>query len=177
MKSGGLVSSEIDEALQILNKYREIFGVLALQSVLISLCSHWDWYIRRLAQFVLHARSQSNSPDFNRATERDLGRVDFLPISKQLEVLQTATALDFALPSADSDALREMYLVRNLGLHNRWEIDNRYLQNTNLTNLTEGELRVVGEEELGQWHGALLRTLRRTCLDVAKLYCDAGPFP
>lgn len=177
MESEGLVSSEIDEALQILTKYREVFDALALQSVLVALCSHWDWYVRRLSQFVLYARSRSHGLDLNRATQRALGRVDRRPIGEQLEILQSATDLDFALPSADSNALREMYLVRNLGLHNRWEIDKRYLQATNLTNMIEGELRIIGIEELREWHGALLRTLCRTSLEVAKLYRDVGPFP
>jgi len=35
-----------------MSKYKEVFEVTVYQTVLIALNSHWDWYIRRLTEFI-----------------------------------------------------------------------------------------------------------------------------
>jgi hypothetical protein len=71
-----------------------------------------------------------------------------------------------------------MSLVRNLGLHNRWEIDAVYLKNTcNPLNWQVGEVRLVRASELLTWRNALDQLLMGTWSPIAQLYVGAPEYP
>lgn len=170
MASKGLLPGTSDEAWLILRKYQSIFGGVVFQSVLVSLCSHWDWYIRRLAEFIRFARDHVGGPALSKDELRNLERADRLSLEDQVRTITTATGVDLQLSADDLGTLAEMALVRNLGLHNRWEVDITYLAKTNTAGLVEGDLRTVTSAELGRWHQMLIHALRSSSFEIAKLY-------
>jgi len=166
-----------DEAWGYLRKYQAVFQDAPLQSVLIALNSHWDWYLRALREFLVFSRSSLSLPRLPEVDEKKLARVDQLPMPEQLDVLVRILAVDLALSDVDTQEAHEMTLVRNLGLHNRWEVDGRYLQRTSRVGYELGELRLVESEELQRWHGLLMHLVNRTAGKIARDYSAAPRYP
>lgn len=176
MMNKGLAKGVSSEAWAILNKYQTLFGDVVFQSVLISLCSHWDWYIRRLAEFVRFARVHVGGPSLSSAESRNLERADHLSLVDQISTIIGATGVELQLDDVDLATLEEMALVRNLGLHNRWEVDATYLLKSRMNGLSEGELRIVPPAELHLWHQLLILVLNQMSLEVAKVYREVPPY-
>jgi hypothetical protein len=176
MLSKGILPGTSDEAWRILLKYQSIFSGVVFQSVLVSLCSHWDWYIRRLAEFIRFARDHAGGPALSKDESRSLERADRLSLEDQVRTITAATGVDLRLSSDELEALGEMALVRNLGLHNRWEVDATYLTKTRTVGIAEGDLRTVTSVELLRWHQLLIHVLSRSSLEIAKLYRSAPEY-
>lgn len=176
MVANGVTRGVPDQAWEILHKYQSIFGGVVFQSVLIMLNSHWDWYIRRLSEFIRYARAHAGGPNLSKDRLRDLDRADHLPMDQQLSVIAEATGISLQLETEDVDELVEMTLVRNLGLHNRWEVDARYISRSNQVTFAEGDLRQVTVEELHRWHALMVRVLNRSALECAKCYATVPEF-
>lgn len=70
----------------------------------------------------------------------------------------------------EADELAEMTLVRNLVLHNRREVDVRYLKASKRTGFRERDLRLVEANELQRWHALLVKVLNQSALECAKRY-------
>ncbi len=167
----------IAECWDYLEKYKVVFQGTLYQSVLIALNSHWDWYARKLGEFVAFARNHIASPTLSGKRKKAFENIRYKSITDQLEILQTASGVAFNLGEDDLENLKEMSLVRNLGLHNRWEVDREYLRRSASTNLTEEELRIVEEDELGSWHASLITVLSETAKVVAIKYSAAPDYP
>lgn len=174
MRERGLAQGVSEEGWQLLRKYQNIFEGTVFQSVLIALNSHWDWYIRKLSEFIRFARSSIRAPALSNADDKRLARADRLPLSEQLEIMELAIGVTLPLSADERQALKEMALVRNLGLHNRWEIDFQYLRETKMNGLQVGELRLIGIGELQYWHSLLIKLLSNSGLECAKRF-NAAP--
>ena len=73
--------------------------------------------------------------------------------------------------------LVEMSLVRNLGLHNRWEVDERYMARTRrVGSAAIGELRIMSLDELQTWQSLISRVLIRSSSECAQIFKDAPDF-
>jgi len=177
MRERGLAQGVSDEAWRLVRKYKAIFELTVFQSVLFSLNSHWDWYVRRLSEFIRFSRRSVGGSGLSAADEKRLARADHLPLGEQIEVLELGAGAKFALTETERDDLIEMSLVRNLGLHNRWEADDRYLKSTKKTEFSLGQLRLVSVEELFRWHSLLIKALRVTGSQCAKAFVGAPDFP
>jgi hypothetical protein len=70
-----------------------------------------------------------------------------------------------------------MSYVRNLGLHNRWEVDAFYLRKTLTAGWNVGEIRVVTIDELKTWVSSLTSLLTETSIPIAKKYFSAPDYP
>ena len=53
---GGMQEWNWDSGWSYLDKYREIFRNAVFQNVLVVIRSYWDWYITKLAKFIVFAR-------------------------------------------------------------------------------------------------------------------------
>lgn len=73
--------------------------------------------------------------------------------------------------------VKKMSYVRNLGLHNRWEIDAFYLRKTLTSGWVLGEIREVSIAELRTWVSSLTKLLDETSIPIAKEYCSAPDYP
>jgi len=166
-----------DECWDYLQKYFDVFKKSAFQNVLVPLNSHWDWYVRRLAEFIAFAREHVESPTLNKAQQNDFCRIGNCPIYRQLEIIEIAAGLTLELDEKDIANLKEMSRTRNLGLHNRWEVDERYLELTGREDFELGELRIVEIDEINRWYESLINTLGETCRKTAVKYVSTPSYP
>ena len=167
----------IAECCDYLERYKDVFQGTVYQSALIDFNSHWDWYSRKLADFVAFARNHVASPTLSGNHKKAFENVGYKSITDQLNIFQAASGVEFNLGENDLGNLKEMSLMRNLGLHNRWEVDREYLRRSASTNLTEGELRIFEKDELLSWHASLIRVLNETANVVAIKYSTAPDYP
>lgn len=176
MAALGLSEGVSDQGWALIAKYKSVFEGVVFQSVLISLCSHWDWYVRRLMRFIAFSRRELAMSPLQKAVAKDLERADRLPIARQLEVIAKASGRDLQLTQGELDELLEMSLVRNLGLHNRWEADETYIERSLKPGIPLGDLRLVAVGELHHWHSLLMRLLHRSSLECAQAFKSAPEF-
>jgi hypothetical protein len=165
-----------DDVWETLGKYQAVFERAPMQSVLIAMNSHWDWYSRKLIDFISFARQELNQPMLEKRESKRLGRFSSLPIIEQLEVIQIAAEIKITLNEEDKSGLQEMSLVRNLGLHNRWEIDKRYLERTVRSGYQLGELRIIELEELNRWHQAFIKVINAVSAEVVLAFVMANDY-
>ncbi|MBA7635067.1 hypothetical protein ES703_42667 [subsurface metagenome] len=177
MIEDGLSDDNWEKDFACLMKYRKVFEKWIFQNVLIQIKSHWDWYIRRLAEFIVFARENVSSSPLNQKDKAELQRIGFKPLSKQLRILENAGNVKFNIPKDILNALSEMALVRNIGLHNRWEIDSFYLSKTNSSGWNIGEIREFNIIELGQWHKCIMTVIHETSVEVSKKFVYAPDYP
>jgi hypothetical protein len=173
----GLFPQAAEEGWQLLKKYKGLLERSVFQNVLITMRSNWDWYLRRLSEFVRHARQFVDSPELSPQMSKKFNKIHRCDMLTQIDLLQTACGLSFEIAPRDLEMLREMSLVRNLGLHNRWEVDENYLAHSSVTRFGVGEVRIFDEEELTAWYSSLLTAIRKTGKDVAIKYVNVPEYP
>ncbi|MBI2435548.1 MAG: hypothetical protein HYV26_22060 [Candidatus Hydrogenedentes bacterium] len=172
----GLKKSLLDDGWKYLGKYKGLFERFVFQNVLITLRSQWDWYIRNLGAFVL-ASTRSEGPDtISSSQQKRLEGIGFKDILNQLAIIEDCAVINFEISESIKLAVREMSLVRNLGLHNRWEVDDYYIEKTATKNWRRREIRQFDMPELEEWHRALVRLVNSTWSPVAVRFKDAPPY-
>ncbi len=161
-----------DLSWKCLQKYKTIFENIVFANVLITFCSQWDWYIRKLSEFIFfsldHLHSLSNT--------KELNRINSKPLLDQLNVIEKICGVKFEVSNNIKNNLVEMYLVRNLGLHNRWEIDEKYKSLSLTKELVVGNIRRVNVNELREWQEGLNTLINETSIKIAKFYKDIPEF-
>jgi hypothetical protein len=163
-----------DELWEYFERYLPVFEKAPYQHVLIALTSQWDWYVRKIGEFICFA---GPNPSMPAKSKGDLARIDRLPILRQIEVLEEAAGIQIELSATEKLELNEMTLVRNLGLHNRWEVDGQYLAKTGRHGFQDGELRIIDLAELNRWHDLLTRLVSDSSKKAAVAYAKAPSFP
>lgn len=166
-----------DDAWKFLEKHLPIFEKANFQSVLIALNSQWDWYVRKLGEFIIFACTENSLINNAGENKKRLERIDKLPIIEQIKVLEIYAGVSFALSSEDQIEINEMSLVRNLGLHNRWEVDGKYLTLSKHQNYEVGDIRIIDKNELQTWHSILIQLLNKTTTAIAIAFVNAPQFP
>lgn len=175
--SEGLSKKEWDRGWNILQKYMSVFENTVFQNVLMLMRSHWDWYIRQIGGFVRFSRNHVSSPPLDKKQQKLLDNVDRKEIKEQLETLETACGVTFNIPSTVMESIKEMSLVRNLGMHNRWEVDDFYLSKTSTSGWELGDLRLVEINELRAWASSLNKIIDETSIPIALKYVSAPDYP
>lgn len=163
-----------DDGWALLEKYGDVLEKLVSQNSLIAMVSQWDWYVRRLGAFVAFAQVHVGDSTATSDHLRQLRRLDRLPIGEQIELLQLGSGVPFGIAAQDLLELREMALVRNLGMHNRWEVDQKYMESSKRTGWQVGELRLFDDCELQNWHVLLVEAVNHTSTTLACRF-DAAP--
>jgi hypothetical protein len=176
LQERGLNPNIVSQAWSFLEKYREVFKGSVYQHALIQLNSHWDWYIRRLCEFVQFGRAYCQTPALKAEDEKRLRRASRLPIAEQLEVIEVAASISLGLAADEKEELSEMSQARNLGLHNRWEVDADYLRKTKRIGYSLGDLRQIEIPELRKWHSLLVTLLHNSSRETAKMFKTAPDF-
>jgi hypothetical protein len=172
----GLDKKLWDSGWSYLQRYQPIFNNTIFQNVLILMRSHWDWYIRQIGEFVSFARNHVSSPALDRNQQKDLARVGWKEITQQLRILEESCGIKFSLSQAVLSDINEMSLVRNLGMHNRWEVDDYYLNKTSSSNWDLKDVRLIEIAELRSWSGSLSKLINETSLQLAMKYAGAPDF-
>ena len=173
MENEGLRSGEWENGWKLLDKYQPIFETWVFQSVLISMRSHWDWYIRRMGEFVLFSRKHVPCIALTKDGGKLLEKIGFKEITRQFEILEKSCDIKFVFPTDVLNSLKEMALVRNLGLHNRWEVDAFYKDRSSSTGFGIGDIRVVNKKELMEWHRSLIKCINETAFPIAAKFVQA----
>jgi hypothetical protein len=173
----GLDKKLWDNGWNYLQRYQPIFNNTIFQNVLILMRSHWDWYIRQIGEFVSFARNHVSSPALDRNQQKNLARIAWKEITQQLTILEESCGIRFNLSHAILSDINEMSLVRNLGMHNRWEADDYYLNKTSSSNWDLKDVRLIEIAELRSWSGSLSKLINESSLEIAIKYAGAPDFP
>lgn len=143
---------------------------------LISMKSHWDWYISQIGNFLIFALAQDNTQKISPKEIESSKKIGFADIGSQFKILKKITGLEFNLSDVDIQTLSEMALVRNLGIHNQWEVDDYYIKWTKEPRWKRGQIRRFGIEELNIWHKTLITAINQTSVIIAQKYFNAPQF-
>jgi hypothetical protein len=153
--------------------YLDEFQNPIFQHTIFSIISHWDWYISNLGRFVYFAEKYIY-PD--KQINKDLLKLNFKPFSKQVHIIKIETGILLDIDNGIIDLIEEMHLVRNLGMHNEWEIDDIYLKYTKKEDMKLGEKRILDIAEITEWHSAFLQLIKVLSYEVAIRYAQAPEF-
>lgn len=167
----GLEKSILDRGWKLVSKYKPYFEEVVFRNVLIALRSHWDWFIGHNGKFISYAL-ESEGKELSKNKVRTLNRIGFQTIEKQTEILERICNIQLELAPQDMAEIQELSLVRNLGLHNRWEVDTYYLDRSAIAGWGKGHVRTFNPEELQRWHRALIRLVNEASLKVAVRFKD-----
>lgn len=177
MIAGGTTQDVLDLHWKTWAKYKMVFEGFVFQNAIVSMQSHWDWYLRRLGAFILFARQAVGDPPLPSKTNKELKRIGFANFADQIEILRESSGLPLLISIDSVECVREMSLVRNIGLHNRWEVDEGYLKQTRSSDpWTVGDIRTVESPELLGWHKDLMEVINATWPPIAERYVNAPDF-
>lgn len=177
MMAGGTTRDVLDLHWKTWAKYKMVFEGFVFQNAIVSMQSHWDWYLRRLGAFIFFARQAVAAPPLPAKTNRKLKRIGFANFADQIDILRESTGLSLLIPIENIEGVREMALVRNIGLHNRWEVDEGYLKETKSAGpWSVGSIRTVESPELLGWHEDLMKVINATWPPIAERYVSAPDF-
>jgi len=169
----GFNKPALDQAWKILEKYFDVFRTTVFQNVLVSFCSHWDWHSRKLSEFIATHHAVAVGQILTERQLKEIRRIDRYAIPQQLAMIEQICNMQIGLSIDQRALLREMSLVRNLGLHNRWEVDSYYLEKSSCKKYQVNHLREFDVDELRTWHQALLNTVQLTGLEIAIKFKNA----
>jgi hypothetical protein len=153
--------------------YLKEFQNPIFQHTVYSIISHWDWYVSNLGRFIDFAEKYI-SPE--KQTNKDLLKLSFKHFAKQIEVIKNETGILLNTDNDTLDLVEEMHLVRNLGMHNEWEIDDTYLKYTKTKNLKPGEKRKFEIAEMTKWHSAFLQLIGTLSSEIAIHYAQVPKY-
>lgn len=166
----------IKDNLAILDKYIAIFSSIPFKNVLITLNSQWDWYVRKLAAFIEFCRSSTNADTLPKEIQKKLKMIGFLSILEQLSTLEAATGICFNISESNRTNLHSMSLLRNIGIHNRWEVDEKYIELSNEKHWQIGEIRTFNQHDLSKWDLSIQEVIQVITKEVAVKYKDAPAY-
>jgi hypothetical protein len=173
----GMTQKIWDDGWAYLKKYQSIFENTVFQNAAILMRSHWDWYIRHIGEFVEFARNRVASPTLSSKQKQQLSRIGWQEIIDQLSILEDSCGISFGISSTISDDIKEMSLVRNLGMHNRWEVDQFYLNKTSSSGWTLKDVRLIDIVELQNWGGSLSKLINETSFKIAEKFAPVPDYP
>lgn len=173
----GMKESDWESGWEYLDKYKNLFQSFIFQNVLITIRSLWDWYINKLSKFIIFA--QDNIENALQPKERGkLEKITHKDIIDQLSIIEEVCKSRFEISEETRLNVKEMSLVRNLGMHNRWEVDQQYLDKSSAPDRWQiGDIRTFDSKELRLWHESIIELINRTCKPVAIKYVSVPPYP
>lgn len=169
----GLSEETYETSWTCFRDYMNEFQHPIYQHGLYSMISHWDWYISRLGKFINFSRKYI-SP--NQSDDSNLSKLNRTPFKNQINILKASTNLAFLFQEDSIDLIEEMHLVRNLGMHNEWEVDEDYLKKSIIKNWKFGQKREFDILEINKWHSALIDVISVTAHNIASHYSQVSNY-
>jgi hypothetical protein len=178
MKADGYTDGLLNQGWRFFDKYSKLLENAVYQNAVVQFVAQWDWYIQRIGEFIDFALRERGFPvSLAKDQKNHLKKLH----TKQIEI-QMAT-ICAAMPERSVEVkdqiseLTELFLIRNLGLHNRWEVDQKYLQRSaNAENWEIGDVRLIQIGELRRMHKALLATMQVVTREVALEFLGVSPY-
>lgn len=171
--SSGLTEETYELSWSCFEEYISEFKNPIFQHAVYSIISHWDWYVSNLGKFVYFAEKHL-SP--HKKLDNDLLKLSTKPFAKQIEILQIQSGVTLEIEGESLDLIEEMHLVRNLGLHNQWEVDATYLKNSKNKDFEMGMKRLVETPELEKWNSAFIKLVLESSSRFAIHYADVPKY-
>lgn len=177
LRKEGLSKEVEDNAWDYMSKHKSELKEIPFQNVVLQMFAIWDWYAGKMKSFVSHGLKELG--EFPELTGRLKGQ--WKSFSRQRIELQVTILPDVAgatLELADStpNALKELRLVRNLGVHNLWRVDEEYQRFTATGPWELDELRKLSVGELLDWQAGLNDAIKTTTVAMSKRFVDVeGP--
>lgn len=155
LQEKGIEKAAIQPGWDSLVNYMEFFRHANAHSAVIALCSHWDWFIRNLGDFITKFLASKN-----RSSNSNLKNIGKKHILEQIQTIEKSLSIEFTIKDADKKILKLASDTRNIGIHNRWEVDDKYLESYPDT-WKLGEIRRINSDELKNWGETFIH-----CIDV-----------
>jgi hypothetical protein len=162
MREQGIETSAISPGWDSLKNYMEYFRHANVHSAVIALCSHWDWFIRKLSNFIFEYKDYLKIP----TSVKNYKNIGMKPILEQIEIIEKSLDISLSIKEADKAILKVVSGIRNIGVHNRWEVDAKYLK-SNADNWKIGEIRIIESGELKNWGEVFVRCIDAIAYNVA----------
>jgi len=173
----GMEEDEWESGWEYLEKYKRYFESMVFRNVLIAIRSLWDWYINKLAEFIIFAQENTGN-SLIKSELRNLLWITRPEILEQILIIEEVCKLRFKISEETRLNVKEMSLVRNLGIHNRWEVDQQYLNKASSQDRWQiSDIRTFDSKELRLWHRSLIELINKTCKPVATKYVSVSPYP
>lgn len=173
----GYSDSTWETSWSCFEEYLRTFSKPVFRSALIAMKSHWDWYIDKIGQFIVFARQHVTSPQITNSVMREFDNISQKSITDQFKLLEKLTGLTFDFDSSYMEALHEMALVRNLGIHNQWTVNKKYKKWSIQKDKWEiGQLRDFTITELENWSTCLQQVIHDTAFPIAIRFVSAPDY-
>lgn len=170
---GGWSEETYETSWACFENYLKEFQSPIFQHTVYSIISHWDWYVSNLGKFINFAEKYI-SPE--KETNKDLLKLSFKPFIKQIEIIKNQTGILLKMDNGAIDLVEEMHLVRNLGMHNEWEVDDTYLKYSKTKNLKPGAKRILEKAEMTECHSAFLQLIGSLSSEISIHYAQVPKY-
>lgn len=172
----GMPKDSYENGWAYLEEYQDFLKHNFRRNVLITVRSHWDWYIGHLGRFIMKNYINVFDVPLNKKIEKEIKRIGFNEITKQIKLLEQVAEINIPVSNTVKEAVKEMSLVRNLGLHNRWEVDQFYLDTTSTNGWSVRELRLFNIPELEKWQGAMITLINSSWKPIAIKFIECPEY-
>lgn len=149
--------------------YVDLYEKPMYQQLVISFISYWDWYITKIGKFVKFAEENLSA---GKIIDKNLLFLHKKPFVSQIELLEKTSSLKLNIENNILEDVIEMHLVRHLGTHNLWIMDEEYCNKSKNKFQNIGEIRVIQVDELVKWQKSYLAIMNTITFQVAAKYKD-----
>src|SRR5262245_35804356 len=163
---------------QTMIKYAPLFESYIRQHAVIFLVSEWDWYVTKLMQFL---RRSWKMEEWGGKTKRPQGFKKDKTVSEieaDVRRIQNLCGVsEWPFDPRVVEQWNELSLVRNLGIHHRWEVNRHYLKASMWREYWyPGDLRIPIEDEVVTWIDCVKDAVNNTSVWAAKRFADAPAY-
>jgi S-adenosylhomocysteine hydrolase len=78
--------------------------------------------------FIKFALKYIHPPQRDHEIRKRFKRIKDLSIICQIQTIETVTGVTFGISEEVLTSTKEMHLVRNIGMHNQWEVDKKNIE-------------------------------------------------
>ncbi len=168
---------EFGYGVRQMEKYGEFFDSYIRQHAVILMVSEWDWYLGHLRRFVTRCwKMESLDGKTKRPSVKSVSGDSKIEKSiRKLFVECEAEKWPF-IPE-EAAAWKELDLVRNLGIHGRWEVSKSYMKLSEFgKHFAPGDVRIPLPEEVAGWMDVVRNALTYTSIWAATRFADAPAY-
>jgi hypothetical protein len=78
--------------------------------------------------FIKFALKYIRPPQRDYEIRKQFKRIKDLSIICQIQTIETVTGVTFGILEEVLTSTKEMHLIRNIGMHNQWEVGKKYIE-------------------------------------------------
>jgi len=161
MKLDGATNEILEDGMAYFEKYDIILRSSVLVRFLTEMVAQWEYYLKKMQHFVQLNLTLINPDKLTREIQRNLKRLHALPILEQISTIQAIVEDSFEISEPHKIILSEMFLLRHLGQHNRWECDQKYLKSSYQGEKWQlGHIRLIDQAEIRDMYEVFSSTVR-----------------